>query len=184
MDRLVSIFIRNAEYQIPAGKPTDVIIPEYNIIVTNSVLARGVTLWSNVNVYGAEIGENTRIGAFVEVRNGVKIGSNVKIEPFVYIPEGVTVEDAVFIGPGVVFTNDLFPRATGPDGRLAQGCEPVLTRIRRSASIGARACIRCWRASTQRGASAPPPNCSSTPRACCRPRNCSIASVQRICSPT
>lgn len=143
MDRLVSILIRNSEYQIPAEKPTDVIIPEYNIIVTNSVLARGVTLWSNVNIYGAEIGENTRIGAFVEVRNGVKIGSNVKIEPFVFIPEGVTVEDAVFIGPGVVFTNDLYPRATGPDGRLAQGYEPVPTCIKRSASIGARACLRC-----------------------------------------
>lgn len=143
MGKVVSIFVRNTERQIPAEGPADVVIPEYNIIVTRSILSGGVSLWSNVNIYGAEIGENTRIGAFVEIRKGVKIGSNVKIEPFVFIPEGVTVEDGVFIGPGAVFTNDIFPRATGPDGRLAQEYTPVPTSIRRLASIGAGACIRC-----------------------------------------
>ncbi|MEK6709655.1 MAG: DapH/DapD/GlmU-related protein [Nitrospinota bacterium] len=143
MGKLVSISVRSAERQVPADGPADVVIPEYNIIVTGSILGRGVSLWSNVNIYGAQIGENTRIGAFVEIRKGVKIGSNVKIEPFVFIPEGVTVEDGVFIGPGAVFTNDVFPRATGPDGRLTQEYDPVPTLIKRRASIGAGACIRC-----------------------------------------
>ena len=69
-----------------------------------------------VNLYGCEIGENCKIGAFVEIRKDVKIGNNVKIQAFVFIPEGVTIEDGVFIGPHVCFTNDKYPKAVKSDG--------------------------------------------------------------------
>ena len=71
-----------------------------------------------VNLYGCEIGDETKIGAFVEIRKGVVIGKRCKIQAFAFIPEGVTVEDGVFIGPHACFTNDLFPRAVNDDGSL------------------------------------------------------------------
>ena len=64
-----------------------------------------------VNLYGCEIGDNTKIGAFVEIRAQVKIGRNCKIQAFAFMPEGVTIEDEVFIGPHVCFTNDRYPKA-------------------------------------------------------------------------
>jgi acetyltransferase-like isoleucine patch superfamily enzyme len=137
------IFVRGKPHPVPRGKPTDVVVPAYNLIITDTVLDEGVVLWSNLNIYGAEIGRNTKLGAFVEIRRGVRIGARVKIEPFVFLPEGVTLEDAVFIGPNVVFTNDLYPRATGPTGEMNDSYDPVPTVIRRGASVGAGACIRC-----------------------------------------
>ena len=82
------IKIRTEKRQVDTGRPQDLVVPEYNIVISNSILGEGVTIWSNVNIYGAEIGENTKIGAFVEIRKGVRIGKNVKIEPFVFIPGG------------------------------------------------------------------------------------------------
>ena len=73
-----------------------------------------------VNLYGCEIGNNCKIGAFVEIRKDVKIGNNVKIQAFVFIPEGVTIEDGVFIGPHVCFINDKYPRAINQDGSLKE----------------------------------------------------------------
>jgi len=97
-----------------------------------------------VNLYGCEIGDNTKIGAFVEIRKQVKIGKNCKIQAFVFIPEGVTVEDDVFIGPHVCFINDRFPRAT-VDGRLQDETDWKLekTHVQKGASIGANATILC-----------------------------------------
>lgn len=98
-----------------------------------------------VNLYGCEIGEGTKIGAFVEIRKTVRIGRNVKIQAFVFIPEGVTIEDGVFLGPHVCFTNDKLPRAVNPDGTLQDAADwhQVPTLVRRGASIGANATILC-----------------------------------------
>jgi len=96
-----------------------------------------------VNLYGCSIGDETKIGTFVEVQAGAKIGARCKISSHSFICEGVTVEDEVFIGHGVMFTNDKYPRATAADGRL-QGpgdwsVEP--TQVGKGASIGSNATI-------------------------------------------
>jgi UDP-2-acetamido-3-amino-2,3-dideoxy-glucuronate N-acetyltransferase len=98
-----------------------------------------------VNLYGCSVGDETRIGTFVEIQVGAKIGLRCKISSHTFICEGVTIEDEVFIGHGVMFTNDKYPRATTADGR-PQGpadwtVEP--TRIGRGASIGSNATILC-----------------------------------------
>ena len=98
-----------------------------------------------VNLYGCAIGDETRIGTFVEIQVGANIGSRCKISSHSFICEGVTIEDEVFIGHGVMFTNDKFPRATTDDGRL-QGADDWAverTRVCRRASIGSNATILC-----------------------------------------
>jgi len=98
-----------------------------------------------VNLYGCEIGEETKIGAFVEIRKTVVIGKRCKIQAFAFIPEGVTIEDGVFIGPHVCFTNDLFPRAVNDDGSQQSAADwvTVPTLVKAGASIGANATILC-----------------------------------------
>jgi acetyltransferase-like isoleucine patch superfamily enzyme len=97
-----------------------------------------------VNLYGCRIGDETKIGTFVEVQKGVDIGRRCKISSHTFICEGVTIEDEVFIGHGVMFTNDPRPRATS-DGRLQSAADwtVVPTRVRRGASIGSGAAILC-----------------------------------------
>lgn len=98
-----------------------------------------------VNLYGCEIGDNTKVGAFVEIRSQVKIGKNCKIQAFAFIPEGVTIEDDVFVGPHVCFINDRYPKAT-VDGRLTESGRDwqfEKTLVRRGASIGANSTILC-----------------------------------------
>jgi len=98
-----------------------------------------------VNLYDCVIGDETRIGAFVEIQVGADIGSRCKISSHTFICEGVTIEDEVFVGHGVMFINDKFPRATTNDGKL-QGppdWKVVPTRICRRASIGSNATILC-----------------------------------------
>lgn len=135
--------IRGERKRIDTGKPQDLLISEYNIVIRNSILNDGVTIWSNVNIYGAEIGANTKIGAFVEIRKGVKIGKNVKIEPFVFIPEGVKIGDCVFLGPNVIFTNDMYPSSCNESGELIEEYEITPTIIEDSVSIGAQSVIKC-----------------------------------------
>src|SRR6202048_4219724 len=98
-----------------------------------------------VNLYDCIVGDETRIGAFVEVQVGAKIGSRCKISSHTFICEGVTIEDEVFVGHGVMFINDRFPRATTDTGELQQRkywqLEP--TRVCRRASIGSHATILC-----------------------------------------
>jgi acetyltransferase-like isoleucine patch superfamily enzyme len=110
-------------------------------------LGPGVVIYQSdlVNLYGCEIGAETKIGAFVEVRRTAKVGSRCKIQAFAFIPEGVTIGDGVFIGPHVCFTNDMFPRAINEDGALQTGSDWVITttRVGRGASIGANATILC-----------------------------------------
>ena len=96
-----------------------------------------------VNLYGCTIGDDCIVGAFVEIRKGVKVGNRVKIQAFAFIPEGVSLEDEVFIGPGVVFTNDNFPRATNQDGglKVSKDWKIVQTKVCKKASIGANSTV-------------------------------------------
>jgi acetyltransferase-like isoleucine patch superfamily enzyme len=96
-----------------------------------------------VNIYGCEIDEDTKIGAFVEIQKGVFVGSRCKISSHSFLCEGVTIEDEVFIGHGVMFTNDLYPRAANEDGSLQTEADwqVVKTLVKRGASIGSNATI-------------------------------------------
>lgn len=96
-----------------------------------------------VNLYGCTIGDETKIGTFVEIQKDVVVGSRVKISSHTFICEGVTIEDEVLIGHGVMFTNDLYPRATNEDGSLKTDpdWETLKTLVKRRASIGSNATI-------------------------------------------
>jgi UDP-2-acetamido-3-amino-2,3-dideoxy-glucuronate N-acetyltransferase len=98
---------------------------------------------SLVNLYGCVVGDETRIGTFVEIQKGASIGARCKISSHSFICEGVVIEDEVFIGHGVMFTNDRFPRATNDDGSLQTDADWKLetTRICRRAAIGSHATI-------------------------------------------
>jgi acetyltransferase-like isoleucine patch superfamily enzyme len=98
-----------------------------------------------VNLYGCAIGEETKIGTFVEVQRGATIGARCKISSHTFICEGVTIEDEVFVGHGVMFINDREPRATTADGRLQDAADwaVVPTLVCRGASIGSNATILC-----------------------------------------
>ncbi len=100
---------------------------------------------SLVNLYGCVIGDETKIGAFVEIQKNATIGARCKISSHSFVCEGVVVEDEVFIGHGVMFTNDRFPRATTEGGGLQTESDWSVetTRIRRGASIGSNATIVC-----------------------------------------
>jgi len=106
-------------------------------------LGDNVKLAQFVNLYGCEIGDNTKIGAFVEVQKGARIGRNCKISSHTFICEGVTIEDNVFIGHGVMFINDMYPRATTPGGmpQTEKDWTVENTLIQRGASIGSGATI-------------------------------------------
>jgi acetyltransferase-like isoleucine patch superfamily enzyme len=95
------------------------------------------------NLYGCRVGDNTRIGPFVEVQRGAVIGANCKIQSHTFICDGVTIEDEVFVGHGVMFVNDNFPRATTDAGELQGDSDwPLLsTRVERGAAIGSGAVI-------------------------------------------
>ena len=101
-------------------------------------LGRGVQLFGFSNLYGCEIGDETRIGCFVEIQSGARIGARCKISSHTFICEGVTIGDGVFVGHGVMFTNDRRPRATAADGKVvAPGdWECQATRVEHGASIG------------------------------------------------
>ena len=87
-------------------------------IASNVKLGRGVRIEDFVNMYGCEIGDNTKVSTFVEIQKGTKIGKNCKISSHTFICEGVTIEDNVFIGHNVTFINDIYPRATAEDEKL------------------------------------------------------------------
>ncbi len=115
-----------------------------NYIRLNDVkLGENVRIFSFVNAYGCEIGDETRVGAFVEIQKGVKIGRRCKISSHSFLCEGVTVEDNVFIGHGVMFINDKFPRATNADGSPQSEADwsVIPITIKRGASIGSNATI-------------------------------------------
>jgi UDP-2-acetamido-3-amino-2,3-dideoxy-glucuronate N-acetyltransferase len=115
------------------------------------MIAESVTLGTDVsipqpqlvNLYGCSIGDGSKIGAFVEIQRGAVIGRNCKISSHTFICDGVSLEDGVFVGHGVVFTNDLYPRATAVDGTLQTEADwrLVPTRVARGASIGSNATV-------------------------------------------
>ena len=108
-------------------------------------LGRDVRIYNFVNLYGCEIGDETRIGTFVEIQKGAKVGRRVKIQSHTFICEGVEIEDQVFVGHGVTFINDRFPRAVTASGDLQADGDWTLVRtvVRRGASIGSGATILC-----------------------------------------
>jgi len=116
---------------------------DYLSIAPDVKLGEGVKLSRFINLYGCEVGDHTKIGAFVEVQKNARIGRNCKISSHTFVCEGVTIEDNVFVGHGVMFINDSYPRATTPGGKLQTErdwtVEPTL--VREGASIGSGATI-------------------------------------------
>ena len=106
-------------------------------------LGKDVKLGKFINLYGCEIGDETKIGAFVEIQKNAQVGRRCKISSHTFICEGVTIEDYVFIGHNVAFVNDSFPRATTPEGELQTGDDWVVekTLVKKGASIGSGATI-------------------------------------------
>jgi UDP-2-acetamido-3-amino-2,3-dideoxy-glucuronate N-acetyltransferase len=109
------------------------------------ILEDGVLIFheSLVNLYGCRVGSGTKIGAFVEIQKNAVVGKRCKISSHSFICEGVEIEDEVFVGHGVIFTNDLYPRATTEDGAMQTDADWAVlpTRVRRRASIGSGATI-------------------------------------------
>jgi UDP-2-acetamido-3-amino-2,3-dideoxy-glucuronate N-acetyltransferase len=116
---------------------------ELRLIADDVVLDGEVTIRSFVNLYGCRIGDGTSIGPFVEIQRGVTIGRRCKIQSHSFICEGVTIDDEVFVGHGVMFTNDLHPRATNDSGALQteQDWDLIATRVERRASLGSGAIV-------------------------------------------
>ena len=117
----------------------------YCCIAPDVRLGLGVSLSKFINLYGCEVGDYTKIGAFVEIQKNAKIGRNCKVSSHTFICEGVTIEDNVFIGHGVTFINDSYPRATTGEGKLQteQDWRVERTLIKKSASIGSGSTILC-----------------------------------------
>ena len=115
------------------------------MIAPDVILGRDVVIHHFVNLYGCAIGDETRIGSFVEIQKQARIGRRCKISSHTFICEGVSIEDEVFIGHGVTFINDKVPRATRSDGRLQTDVDwqAVPTLVKRGASIGSGATILC-----------------------------------------
>jgi UDP-2-acetamido-3-amino-2,3-dideoxy-glucuronate N-acetyltransferase len=107
------------------------------------VLGKNVKIFNFTNLYGCSIGDDTKIGTFVEIQKGAKIGCRCKISSHSFICEGVTIEDNVFIGHNVTFINDLFPRATNKDGsaQTEEDWECIPTLIKKGASVGSSSTI-------------------------------------------
>src|SRR5277367_4415364 len=108
-------------------------------------LGRGVRIYAFTNLYGCEIGDDVKIGTFVEIQKGVRIGARCKISSHTFICEGVELEDDVFIGHNVTFINDLYPRATNSSGQLQTEADwkCVPTRVKQGASVGSGATLLC-----------------------------------------
>lgn len=113
--------------------------------LNNVKVGQNVRIFNFVNAYGCSIDDNTKVGTFVEIQKGATIGKNCKISSHSFICEGVHIEDNCFIGHGVMFTNDLFPRATNPDGSQQTEADwhMVETYVKKGASIGSNATILC-----------------------------------------
>ena len=115
----------------------------YICVAPDVKLGRDVKLSKFVNLYGCEIGDETKVGAFVEVQKNAKIGKRCKISSHSFVCEGVSIEDNVFIGHGVTFINDSYPRATSAEGKLQTEADWKVERtvVRTGASIGSGATV-------------------------------------------
>jgi len=118
---------------------------EYCRIAPDVLIGANVKISAFVNLYGCSVGDNTRLGAFVEIQKGAAIGKNCKISSHTFICEGVTVQDNVFIGHNVTFINDKYPRATRADGSLQteEDWSVVPTLVESGASIGSSVSVLC-----------------------------------------
>ncbi len=118
---------------------------KYLCIAGDVHLGENVKLSNFVNLYGCSVGDNTKIGVFVEIQKNAVIGRNCKIQSHTFICEGVTIEDNVFVGHGVTFVNDKYPRATNGNGGLQSEADwnVMPTLVKRGASIGSGATILC-----------------------------------------
>jgi acetyltransferase-like isoleucine patch superfamily enzyme len=117
-------------------------VSEYCSIAPDVRLGQGVKLSKFINLYGCEIGDETKIGAFVEIQKNASVGRRCKISSHTFVCEGVTIEDNVFVGHGVMFINDIYPRAT-TNGQLQTEADWSVTRtvVRKGSSIGTGATI-------------------------------------------
>jgi acetyltransferase-like isoleucine patch superfamily enzyme len=116
------------------------------VSITEDVkLGKDVKIFNFVNLYGCQIGDNSKIGTFVEIQKGATIGKNCKISSHTFICEGVHIDDNCFIGHNVTFINDKYPRSTTSDGQLQTGddWECIPTYIKKGASIGSSSTILC-----------------------------------------
>jgi acetyltransferase-like isoleucine patch superfamily enzyme len=118
-------------------------VNEFCSIAPDVKLGKGVRLSKFINLYGCEIGDETKIGAFVEIQKNAKVGRRCKVSSHTFICEGVAIEDNVFIGHSVTFINDSYPRATTPDGELQTESDwrVEATVVKRGASIGSGATV-------------------------------------------
>jgi len=118
---------------------------EYLCVSDDVKLGKGVLLTKFINLYGCTIGDNSRIGAFVEIQKNAFIGRNCKISSHTFICEGVNIEDNVFIGHNVTFINDLYPRSTTAEGTLQTEADWACSKtfIKKRASIGSSATLLC-----------------------------------------
>ena len=118
-------------------------VADHQLIAPDVKLGRNVQIYGFVNLYGCEIGDETRIGCFVEIQKGAKIGSRCKISSHSFICEGVELENGVFVGHGVTFINDRFPKATTQTGQLKTEADWACQRtlVKRGASIGSGATL-------------------------------------------
>src|SRR5688500_6967843 len=118
-------------------------VGEYACVASDVRLGRDVRLGKFINLYGCSVGDETKIGAFVEIQKNASIGRRCKISSHTFICEGVTIEDHVFVGHGVVFVNDAYPRATTPTGELQTESDWKVetTLVKKGASIGSGATI-------------------------------------------
>jgi UDP-2-acetamido-3-amino-2,3-dideoxy-glucuronate N-acetyltransferase len=119
--------------------------PDFKRIAPDVKLGQGVKIFAFVNLYGCEIGDESKIGTFVEIQRGARIGRRVKVSSHTFICEGVTIEDEVFIGHNVSFINDKYPRSTNEDGSVQTDADWKLetTLVKRRASIGTSSTILC-----------------------------------------
>lgn len=117
----------------------------YQRIAPDVKLGQRVKIFAFTNLYGCSVGDDTKIGTFVEIQKGARVGARCKVSSHTFVCEGVTIEDEVFIGHGVTFINDRFPRATNTDGKLQTEadwkCDATL--VKKGASIGSGATILC-----------------------------------------
>jgi acetyltransferase-like isoleucine patch superfamily enzyme len=120
-------------------------VAQFSLIAPDVKLGKDVRIYGFVNLYGCEVGDESRIGTFVEIQKGARIGKRVKISSHSFVCEGVTIEDEVFIGHGVMFINDKYPRATTESGSSQTEADWVCTQtiVKRRASIGSNATILC-----------------------------------------
>ena len=127
------------------GRPMTNTPEMFQLIAPSVKLGKDVRIFGFVNLYGCEIGDETKIGTFVEIQKGVKIGQRCKISSHSFICEGVTLEDEVFVGHNVTFINDLYPRSTTDAGELqtAKDWTCVPTLVKRGVSIGSSVTLLC-----------------------------------------